>query len=64
MDGVLDETTNTVHKHGMGEPELQTVCGVTYRADPDHLRSTRVEQALASTTTRKCGKCFPEAGFH
>lgn len=62
MNGVLNESTNTVHKHKMGPSEFETECGLTNHVGPDYLRRTSIEQALSNETTSKCGRCFPGAG--
>ncbi len=62
MDGVLNETTNTLHKHEPGEDEHQTQCGISYHVAQDYLRSVPVYQTVADGEAIKCGRCFPEAG--
>ncbi|WP_247009981.1 hypothetical protein [Halorientalis litorea] len=61
MDGVLNEVTNTVHKHEQGASELQTVCGATFHCSHDELsRLTAIE----TRTTSKCGRCFEGGGSY
>lgn len=62
MDGVLNETTNTVHKRETGATEVATVCGATYHVASENLHSTQVESAVETTTTKKCGRCFEDGG--
>lgn len=62
MDGVLNESTRTVHKHERGGPELHTACGVTYTVHSEKLREIPVEQAVAATNASKCGRCFEDGG--
>ena len=61
-DGVLNETTNTVHKHKTGESGFQTNCGASRNLPRNQLRSIAVERAIDSTEINKCGRCFPDAG--
>lgn len=61
-DGVLNETTDTVHKHEVGAAEFETECGLTHHVTPETLRRMPIEQALSSERTSKCGRCFPGAG--
>lgn len=62
MDGVLNEYTETVHKHEPGTEELHTVCGVSYNLSSDQLRSIPVEQAASGYGANKCGRCFEDGG--
>lgn len=62
MDGVLNETTKTVHKHEIGKPNLQTMCGLTYHVAREQLRRTSVESATTEFNATKCGRCFDGAG--
>lgn len=62
MDGVLNETTRTVHRTRPGGSDLQTECGATYHLAPDQLRVTSVERATAEVDAGKCGRCFDDAG--
>ncbi|MFB6136401.1 MAG: hypothetical protein ABEJ04_06545 [Halobacteriaceae archaeon] len=60
--GVLNETTNTVHKHETEGSEFETECGLTHHVAPERLRKVPVERAVASERTSRCGRCFSEAG--
>lgn len=62
MKGVLNETTNTIHKHETGKTKLATECGITYHVAAEQLRVAPIEQATADPGTRKCGRCFDDAG--
>jgi len=62
MDGVLNEHTQTVHRHESGEPELHTVCGVSYTLDPEHLLAMPVEKAATDHDADRCGRCFDDGG--
>jgi hypothetical protein len=62
MDGVLNEYTKTVHKHEIGAAKLHTVCGVTHNLSSEQLRVISVEEAVADTNARKCGRCFDDGG--
>jgi hypothetical protein len=63
MDGVLNEVTNTVHKHETGKSRFQTECGVTYHLSEDDLRLLgTVQSELDEKCTSKCGRCFDDAG--
>jgi hypothetical protein len=63
MDGVVNEVTNTVHKHETGKSRLQTECGVTYHLSADDLHVVRVVQSeLDGKCASKCGRCFDDAG--
>jgi hypothetical protein len=60
MDGILNEVTNTVHKHEMGTAPLQTPCGITYNVPEEKLRRTTIDQLV--TTTTICHRCFDSKG--
>lgn len=62
MDGVLNETTGTVHRSQVGGPDLQTECGISYHVAPEQLRATTVERATAEFGANRCGRCFEGAG--
>lgn len=62
MDGVLNQHTETIHKHEWGAPDLHTVCGATYNLDADGLRQIPVEQAVTDVDASKCGRCFDDGG--
>jgi hypothetical protein len=61
-NGVLNETTNTVHEHKTGASTFATECGLTQHVTPDHLRRLGIERALANEEVSRCGRCFPGAG--
>jgi len=61
-NGVLNETTNTVHKHETGASEFETECGLIHHVAPDNLCRVSVERAVTSESTDRCGRCFPGAG--
>jgi uncharacterized metal-binding protein YceD (DUF177 family) len=62
MDGVLNESTNTVHRKAVSEHRLHTVCGVTHNLPEDNLQQVTIDQQIAATATSKCGRCFEEGG--
>lgn len=62
MKGILNETTNTVHKHRAGASALQAECGATDHLERGYLRSVAVERVLTGADADKCGRCFAEAG--
>lgn len=62
MDGILNEYTNTVHKHETGTADLHTPCGVTHNINPDQLRAISVHQATTEYDANKCGRCFEDGG--
>lgn len=62
MDGILNESTSTVHKQEVGTSALQTPCGITYNVPKDQLRRTSVGQVVTTTTITKCGRCFDDGG--
>jgi hypothetical protein len=62
MNGVLNETTNKVHKHDPGRSDFQTVCGATAHVAHEDLRLVPVERAIGDADANRCGRCFDEAG--
>jgi len=60
MDGVLNETTNKIHRHEVGRSDFQTTCGATAHVAHDHLRLISIERAVADTSVTKCGRCFAD----
>jgi hypothetical protein len=62
MKGVLNETTQTVHKPLIGRSEYQTECGASNHLSLDQLRIVSVESSLANSNVTKCGRCFADAG--
>lgn len=63
MNGVLNETTNTIHKRETGSADFQTECGATYHVSHDHLRIVAaIESTTDATSATKCGRCFDDAG--
>jgi hypothetical protein len=62
MNGILNETTNTVHRHGTGTSEFETECGLTHHVASEHLRRMSIEGAVTKESTSKCGRCFPDVG--
>jgi hypothetical protein len=62
MNGVLNETTGTVHKPRVGGSDLQTECGVAYHLAPGQLRATSIERATTQLGATRCGRCFDDAG--
>lgn len=62
MDGVLNEVTNTIHKHKRGESDLQSVCGAISHVSHDSLRITPIDPTYNGPTASKCGRCFDDGG--
>lgn len=62
MKGVLNESTNTVHKQEIGVSALETPCGITYNVPEDQLRQTAIDDLVTTTTITKCGRCFDDGG--
>ena len=61
MDGILNESANTVHKQEVGKQTLESPCGATNNLSRDQLCQAAINQ-LVSTTTTKCGRCFDDGG--
>lgn len=61
-NAVVNEVTNTVHKHKTGASEFETDCGLTHHLTHNDLRQTSLAAATAKTTISKCGRCFPGTG--
>lgn len=62
MEGVLNESTNTVHRRKIETPNPASVCGATDYVNRDRLRTTTVKQAIAHRDANKCGRCFEDGG--
>lgn len=62
MDLVLNESTETVHKHEPGAPDLHTVCGITHHLGHDRLQRLPAERAATDDGVSKCGRCFDDGG--
>lgn len=62
MDGVLNETTKTIHKHEPGRSDFRTSCGATSHIAHDKLRLISVDRSENDAGTTRCGRCFSEAG--
>jgi len=60
MEGVLNEITNTVHKHQPGGPERQTECGATLHVGHDRLERVSIDHTIDTTSASKCGRCFSD----
>jgi len=62
---VLNEVTNTVHKHETGKSAFQSEYGVTYNLSEDDLPVLgTIESELGPASVSKCGRCFDDAGGH
>lgn len=61
MKVVVNQYTDTVHRHQGGSRDYETVCGATYHVEADHLHVRQVDKAGRGETT-KCGRCFEGAG--
>jgi len=62
MKGVLNESTEMVHKHESGETGGLAECGATSTVTHDRLEVLPVEEALDREGTAKCGRCFGDGG--
>lgn len=62
MDGVLNEVTNTVHKHERGKSDFQTTCGSLSHVSHDNLRMTVFGSIGDIPSASRCGRCFEDAG--
>ncbi|ELZ06889.1 hypothetical protein [Natrialba aegyptia] len=62
MDGVLNETTNTVHKHKTGRSDFRTHCGATSHVTHDRLRLVSIDRTTTDRNVSRCGRCFADAG--
>lgn len=62
MDGVLNTTTNTVHKYQPRTRGSETACGATRFVATDRLDRVTVEHALRDAHAHKCGRCFSDGG--
>ncbi|WP_265109672.1 hypothetical protein [Halosolutus halophilus] len=61
MDGVLNEATNKVHKHELGETDFRTYCGAASHVSHDSLRLISVERATRESSASRCSQCFGDA---
>ncbi|WP_159898847.1 hypothetical protein [Salinirussus salinus] len=65
MDLVLNEVTNTVHRHETGRPGRQAVCGSMFHVSHDNLRVVRgAEPGGEAASATKCGRCFEDGGSY
>ncbi len=62
MDGVLNTTTNTVHKHRDRKVTATTACGATRHVADERLDRIDVDRALSDRQASKCGRCFSDGG--
>lgn len=62
MDGVLNKTTNTIHKYEPGSSDFRTYCGATSHIAHDQLRLISINRADGESDAKKCGRCFADAG--
>lgn len=62
MDGILNEHTQTVHRHEAGASDLDTACGASRNLEPGQLRAVPVRQATAAFDADRCGRCFEDGG--
>jgi hypothetical protein len=58
MNGILNETTNRVHKHENGRADFQTVCGELSHVSHEQLQRVSVEQAVSGADVSTCEHCF------
>jgi hypothetical protein len=62
VDGILNEYTNTIHRHQTGAPALHAACGVTHDLAVDQLRVISIERASTDYDADRCGRCFDDGG--
>jgi len=60
VNGILNETSMTIHKHEVGAADFQTLCGQTYHLEHGQLREIQVRQATEKLNADKCGRCFED----
>lgn len=60
MDGVLNQTTNKVHKYEPDSSDFRTPCGATARVSHDELRLISIERLVDDSTVTKCRQCFED----
>lgn len=61
-DGILNETTMTLHRRASGIGEFQTPCGHLYNVAQERLRIVDVPDVADDRETSKCGQCFEDGG--
>jgi hypothetical protein len=62
MEGVLNETTETVHKRESDPAHGEAKCGATSTVTHDQIRVVPVERAIDEKAATKCGRCFGDGG--
>jgi hypothetical protein len=62
MDGILNETTNTLHKRETGNQGLEAACGATLHLFADNLQTAAIDSTAGRPETSKCGRCFDGVG--
>jgi hypothetical protein len=62
MDGILNKTTNTVHKHELRQTEARTPCGATKYIADRQLDRVDIAEAVTDHEVDKCGRCFSDGG--
>lgn len=60
VSGILNETSQTIHKQELGTGDFQTLCGQTYHLDHGQVRKIQIEQATKEFDVDKCGRCFED----
>lgn len=60
--GIVNERTQTVHKHERGAADYETECNLTWHLTRDDLRRAPIDQATEAVSARKCGVCFEDGG--
>lgn len=58
VNGLLNETTMTVHRKEPGASQLSSACGHTYHVEHGQLQEIAVNRALVQLNATKCGVCF------
>jgi hypothetical protein len=61
-NGVLNETTNTIHRRDATRPGLESVCGVTYTLSKEYLRPAAIDRSGSQPEITRCGNCFEDGG--
>lgn len=62
MMGVLNESTEKVHKREPQRERRAAACGAMTTVSHDRFSVVPVDEALDRDETTKCGRCFSEGG--
>lgn len=61
-NGVLNETTMTLHKQNPGTDGFQTPCGHVFHVAEERLRVVEIAHVTEEYSASKCGQCFEDGG--